>query len=166
MSTRPNTNPGSSTVRRSAKPQSIDVEARPGDVVTIHYTSQNRDGGVFETSQNRRPLQFVAGKSPVIAGVGDAILGMRPGDRRTIAIPAEQAFGQRDPSLEQAVPRSALPEHLEEGDQLRVIVGEREIDVWVRSVDAETAILDANHPLAGEPLVVDIELITVERPAR
>lgn len=142
------------------------TEVRPGDLVTVHYTSRNRDGGVFETSQNRRPLQFVAGRDGVVEGLGEAVIGMRTGETRHVEIPPERGFGIRNPALEQWVPRAMLPDRLDEGDQLSVTIGDRELDVWVRQVGAEAVIIDANHPLAGEALVVEVQLIATERASR
>ncbi len=152
--------------RASARTPGVLPEARPGDLVTVHYTSRNRDGGVFETSSNRRPLQFVAGRGEVIEGVSRAVIGMRPGETRTVEIPPSLGFGERDPNLEHTVPRAFLPDSAEEGDQLTVGICDRELDVWVKRLTPELAILDGNHPLAGEPLVVELSLVTLDRPPR
>ncbi|MCC7422563.1 MAG: FKBP-type peptidyl-prolyl cis-trans isomerase [Planctomycetaceae bacterium] len=147
-------------------PVSASSEVRPGDLVTIHYTSKNRDGGIFETSQNRRPLRFEAGRDGVVEGLSEAVIGMRPGDCKCVEIAPERGFGLRDASLELTIPRSMLPDRMDEGDQLTVSIGEREVDVWVRQIGSKTAVIDANHPLAGETLFVDVQLVATERPAR
>lgn len=141
-------------------------EVRPGDLVTIHYTSKNRDGGIFETSQNRRPLQFQAGREGIVEGLSEAVIGMRPGDRKCVEVAPERGFGLRDAALEMTIPRSMLPDRMDEGDQLTVSIGDREVDVWVRQIGSKTAVIDANHPLAGETLFIDVQLVATERATR
>ena len=130
-----------------------------GDTVQLHYTSYAADGCVIETSGQREPLEFVAGGAEVIVGVSRAVIGMQVGERRRIAVPPEQAFGYRDPRLQQQAPRLGLLEKIDEGDQLTVTVAGRELDVWVRTTTADEITLDSNHPLAGESLVFEIEVV-------
>ena len=132
-----------------------------GDTVQLHYTSYSADGCVIETSGQREPFEFVAGGPDVIVGVSRAVIGMRVGERRRIAVPPEQAFGYRDPKLQQQSPRIGLLDKVDEGDQLTATVGGRELDVWVRTQAAEDVTLDANHPLAGESLVFEIEVVAL-----
>lgn len=136
--------------------------ARDGDLVRIHYTAMTAEGGVFETSAKRDPLHFIAGSDEVIRGISQAVIGMREGETRKVTIPPEEGFGLRDPSLEQIVPRSVLPEGLNEGDQTTASFGDEELDVWVQRLDRDDAVVDANHPLAGETLVYEIELVNIE----
>ena len=130
-----------------------------GDIVQLHYTSYAADGCVIETSGQREPFEFVAGGPEVIVGVSRAVIGMRVGERRRIAVPPEQAFGIRDSKLQQQAPRLGLLEKVDEGDQLTATVGGRELDVWIRTATAEEITLDANHPLAGESVVFEIEVV-------
>jgi len=133
-----------------------------GDRVQIHYTCRLEDGTVLDSSRDRGPLEFTAGGTEVIPGVDQAVLGMQPGESKTVEVSAEDAYGARTPGLEQRVPRSALPEGVQEGDRLQAKVGEKSIMVWVSELGEESALLDANHPLAGHNLVFDIELVCVE----
>ena len=130
-----------------------------GDTVQLHYTSYAADGCVIETSGQREPLEFVAGGPGVISGVSRAVIGMRVGERRRIAVPPEQAFGYRDHRLQQQTPRLGLLEKIDEGDQLTVTVAGWELDVWVRTTTVDEVTLDGNHPLAGESLVFEIEVV-------
>ena len=131
----------------------------PGDRVQLHYTSFAADGCVIETSGRREPMEFVAGGPEVILGVSRAVIGMRVGERRRIAVPPEQAFGFRDPKLQQLAPRLGVLEKIDEGDQLTAEVNGRELDVWVRNASEDEITLDGNHPLAGESLVFEIEVV-------
>ena len=132
-----------------------------GDTVQLHYTSYAADGCVIETSGQREPLEFIAGSPEVILGVSRAVIGMRVGEKRRIAVPPEQSFGFRDPKLQQHAPRIGVLDKVDEGDQLTAEVCGRELDVWVKSVMTDEVILDGNHPLAGESLVFEIEVVGV-----
>jgi peptidylprolyl isomerase len=133
-----------------------------GDVVHVHYTGRLEDGTVFDSSREREPLEFVAGGGGVIDGVSNAVLGMSEGESKTVTLPPEEAYGERNDALEQEVERNQLPENVREGDQLRAVQGDREIPVWVRKLDESNAVIDANHPLAGKALTFDLELVSIE----
>jgi FKBP-type peptidyl-prolyl cis-trans isomerase 2 len=133
-----------------------------GDRVQIHYTGRLEDGTVFDSSQGRDPLEFTAGGNEVIPGVAKAVLGMQAGESKTVEVSAEDAYGVRTPGLEQRVPRKLLPEKAQVGDRLQAKVREKVILVWVAEIEEESAVIDANHPLAGQSLVFDIELVSVE----
>jgi peptidylprolyl isomerase len=133
-----------------------------GDRVQIHYTGRLEDGTVFDSSQGRNPLEFTAGGNEVIPGVDKAVLGMQPGESKTVVVSAEDAYGARTPGLEQRVPRRILPEKVQVGDRLQAKVGEKAILVWVAELEEEFGVIDANHPLAGQSLVFAIELVAVE----
>jgi FKBP-type peptidyl-prolyl cis-trans isomerase 2 len=132
-----------------------------GDVVRIHYTGRLDDGTVFDDSREREPLEFEAGGDNVIQGVSQGVIGMEEGETKKVTVPPKEGYGDRIPSLEQTVSRSDLPEGVEEGMQLRAVQGDREIPVWVRKLDEENAVIDANHPLAGKTLEFDLELVSV-----
>lgn len=132
-----------------------------GDLVRIHYTGRFEDGKVFDTSTQRSPLKFVAGGPQVIPGVSNAVVGMEEGQKKTVKLPPEEGYGQRNPALEQTIARKQLPEEVNVGDQLRAVQGDQEIPVWIRELNDETALIDANHPLAGQTLVFDLEVVSV-----
>lgn len=134
---------------------------RHGDTVQLHYTTFAADGCVIETSGQRDPLSFVVGSLEIIQGINRAVVGMRCGERRRIAVSPEQAFGFRDVRLLQSTPRLGLLEKVDEGDQLTASLQGTELDIWVRSMTQDEIVLDANHPLAGESLVYEIEIVDV-----
>ncbi|VAX38125.1 FKBP-type peptidyl-prolyl cis-trans isomerase SlyD [hydrothermal vent metagenome] len=136
-------------------------KVQENNTVSIHYTAKTAEGGVFETSAKRDPLQFIAGGNSVIAGVSQAVIGMDVGDKKTVSISPEEGFGLRDPSLEQTIPRSFLPEGISEGDQTTATFDDHELDVWVQKLEGDEVVVDANHPLAGESLVYEIELVAI-----
>lgn len=131
-----------------------------GDRVRIHYTARFADGSVFASSRESGPLDFVAGGSEVIEGVSLAVLGMQVGHTKVVDVPPERGFGLRDDELEQRVALAELPEPVQVGDQLDVRSGERTLRVWVREVVAGEAVFDGNHPLAGQHLIYEIELVS------
>ncbi len=136
-------------------------EVKLGDRVNIHYTGQLEDGTVFDSSQDRDPLEFVAGEDEVIAGVSNAVLGMKPGESKNVELEPEEGYGARQEGLEQRVERTMLPDEAKVGDPLQATVGDHNIVVWVMEISDNHAVLDANHPLAGHRLLFDIELVSV-----
>lgn len=130
-----------------------------GDCIEIHYTTNSLEGGVVESSSRRDPLRFTVGSDEVLAGLSRGVLGMRVGETKRISIPSEQAFGRRCDDLIQTVPRTLVPETVAVGDQLSVSIDGTILDVWVQKVTEQNVTLDANHPLAGESLVVDVEVL-------
>lgn len=137
-------------------------EVREGDRVKIHYTGRLPDGRVFDSSEGRDPLEFTAGGREVIPGVSEAVVGMKEGEAKTVTVPPEKGYGSHDDRLVQSVPKSSLPEGADVGDQLRATGGGKEFTVWVREIQDEQVKLDANHPLAGETLEFELQLVEVQ----
>lgn len=132
-----------------------------GDTVQLHYTTYAADGCVIETTGHRDPLEFCVGSTDIIAGINRAVIGMHLGERRRIAVAPEHAFGFRDSRLLQVTPRVGMLEKVDEGDQLVADVNGTELDIWVRTISGDGITLDANHPLAGESLVYEIEIVNI-----
>jgi len=104
------------------------------------------------------------GAGRVIPGFEEALTRMEPGEERTVTIPAEQAYGARRPDLMVAVNRTEFPEHIEPsvGQQLQVRQDDGQVAVvTIAEVSDEQVTIDANHPLAGEDLTFDLELVEV-----
>jgi peptidylprolyl isomerase len=139
-------------------------QVNQGDTVRVHYTGKLDNGEVFDSSQGRGPLEFTVGESHVIAGFEAAVVGMQPGESKTAEIPATQAYGAHDEELLIVMSREKLPEDLdlEVGDRLQVRRTDgRIVPVTVTEISESDVTLDANHPLAGETLIFDIELIEI-----
>jgi peptidylprolyl isomerase len=138
--------------------------ARSGDTVRVHYTGRLDDGSVFDSSEGRAPLEFRLGGGQVIPGFENAITGMRPGEERTVTIPAEEAYGPRREELVLVVNRSELPEELQQpevGQQLQMSQEGESFIVTISDVRVEDVVLDANHPLAGEDLTFELQLVDI-----
>ena len=138
--------------------------AKSGDTVRIHYTGTLDDGTEFDSSAGREPLEFTLGSGQVIAGFDEAVTGMTVGDKKSVRMEADQAYGERHEELVQEVPLSALPDDIkpEEGMALQSQSPEGHImNLVVTNVADESITLDANHPLAGQALSFDIELVSI-----
>ena len=135
-----------------------------GDVVKVHYTGTLNDGTVFDSSREREPLEFTLGEGQVIAGFEQAVLGLGVGEEVTVHIPAEQAYGAHHEELTAVLPRAdVLPDlPLTPGIRLQMRTEEGSpVLMTVTSVNEQTITLDANHPLAGQPLNFEIELVEI-----
>lgn len=142
-------------------------KAQDGDTVTITFQGVLDDGSVFDASDESDPLVFVVGENEVLPGLEIAVLGMVVGDQKTVTIPPEQGYGVRQPRLVEEVDINALPNDLElyVGGQLEVTAEDGTIfQLLIVKKDTETVTLDANHPLAGRPLTLQIEVVSIDRP--
>jgi peptidylprolyl isomerase len=139
-------------------------QAKSGDTVKIHYTGTLDDGTQFDTSAGRDPLEFELGGGQVIPGFDTAVEGMAVGESKNVRIEPDQAYGERHDQLVQQVPRSALPDDLEPevgmGLQSQSPDGQVMM-LMVTEVGDENIMVDANHPLAGQALNFDIELVEI-----
>lgn len=135
-----------------------------GDRVKVHYTGKYEDGTVFDSSLNRDPLDVEIGSAQVIEGFEDALVGMKKGEKKTIAIPPEKGYGDYNPSLLIEIPDSDIPGDFapEVGMKLRMRDNKGQAFIVVVTEIGEDSIkLDANHPLAGKVLVFDLELVSI-----
>jgi peptidylprolyl isomerase len=137
-------------------------EAQKNDTVQIHYTGKLNDGTVFDSSRDGDPLQFTLGANQVIPGFENAVVGMEVGDSKTVEIPVDQAYGERREDLVLEVTLDQFPAAPEIGQrfELRTQSGQA-IPATVAAVNDSHATLDANHPLAGQPLTFDLELVAI-----
>jgi len=139
-------------------------QAKSGDTVKVHYTGKLEDGSVFDTSDTSTPLEFTIGSGQIIPGFEEAVIGMQPGEKKTITIPSDQAYGPYYQEMLQTVDRTTIPQNieLEPGMQLRVVGADNQaFVVTVVEVNENSVTLDANHPLAGEDLTFDVELVDI-----
>lgn len=139
-------------------------QVQSGDTVRVHYHGRLTDGTTFDSSEGRDPLEFEVGSGMVIAGFDNGVIGMIIGDKRTVNIAVEEAYGPKNPEMVIEFPREQVPEGmpLEKGMRLNLNNSEGQVvPVVITDVLDETILLDANHPLAGEDLVFDIELVEI-----
>ena len=139
-------------------------QAKPGDTVRMHYTGSLADGTEFDSSAGRDPLEFQLGSGQIIPGLDAGVTGMEVGDTKTVVIEPSDAYGDRDPARVQAVPREQIPDHIpvEPGTQLQMQTPDGQtMPVMVAEADQSQVTLDANHPLAGQQLTFDVELVEI-----
>ena len=140
------------------------AQAGPGDTVVFHYTGSLTDGTVFDSSSGREPLRVTLGSGQVIRGVDDALVGMTPGEEKSVTLDADEAYGPRRPELLHEVERAAIPPEVDVavGKQLegRDTGGQR-LRLTVIDVADDKVTLDANHPLAGQDLTFDLQLVEI-----
>jgi FKBP-type peptidyl-prolyl cis-trans isomerase 2 len=142
------------------------MNAKKGDTVKIHYTGKMEDDTVFDSSENREPLQFTIGEGKIIPGVEQAVLGMAPGESKIVKVTSKQAYGPHRSDLVVELERKEFPKHivLAEGKILRFKQPDGSLrDVKIKKITQDMVILDANHPLAGENLVFDILLLEISK---
>jgi FKBP-type peptidyl-prolyl cis-trans isomerase 2 len=140
------------------------AQARTGDHVKLNYTGKLDDGTVFTTSAQADPLEFTLGNGTMLQAIEEAVEGMKMGETKTVYVPADEAFGPWREELVQEIPKDSLPEEIDLEIGERVWVDQPGTDpvmVSVMDVSDSTVTLDANHPLAGENLVFDLELVDV-----
>jgi peptidylprolyl isomerase len=138
-------------------------QAKPGDTVRIHYTGKLEDGSIFDSSEGSAPLEFTLGEGHVIPGFETAVLGMTPGDEKQVTIPADDAYGQPREELTVAVQRSQFPDdaELQPGQQFQMSNAGQTFIFRVVEVSEASVVVDGNHPLAGEDLTFDLQLVEI-----
>ncbi len=136
-----------------------------GDTVKVHYHGKLTDGTTFDSSEGRQPLEFEVGSGRVIKGFDDGVKEMSVGEKKTVSIPADDAYGQKQeemiiPFERKNFPPDINPEigmtlnmHSEDGNELPVVITD---------ISDDTITLDANHPLAGQDLIFDIEVVDIK----
>jgi peptidylprolyl isomerase len=140
------------------------AQVKHGDVVKVHYTGKLVNGDQFDSSEGREPLEFTVGAGQMIKGFDAAMPGMEVGDKKTVNIPAADAYGEKDPTAIIEFPKENVPADmkLEQGMQLTLSNQEGQpFPVVVTEIKEDIIVLDANHFLAGQELVFDIELVEI-----
>jgi peptidylprolyl isomerase len=140
-------------------------QVKSGDTVKVHYHGKLTDGTTFDSSEGREPLEFEVGSGSVIAGFDTGVTGMQVGEKKTVNIPVDEAYGQKQEDLLMEFPLDRFPSDMqpEVGMQLNMSNGEgQNFPVVIQEVREDSVVLDANHPLAGEDLTFDLELVEIK----
>lgn len=140
------------------------AQVKKGDKIKVHYHGKLTNGETFDSSEGREPLEFEVGSGMVIPGFDNGVTGMTVGEKKTVNIPYDEAYGPKNPGMVIEMPKDRFPKDMEieigmplgmsdqQGQQYEVTVVEMKDDV---------VMLDANHRLAGEDLVFDLELVEI-----
>ncbi len=139
-------------------------QVKNGDTVRVHYHGKLTDGSTFDSSEGRDPLEFTVGNGQVIKGFDDALVNMQPGDKKTVNIPVDQAYGHRNDDMIMEYPKAEFPADMNPQVGMELHMSDNMGNVFpvvVTAVEEETVLLDANHPLAGQDLTFDIELVSI-----
>jgi FKBP-type peptidyl-prolyl cis-trans isomerase 2 len=139
-------------------------QAKSGDTVRVHYHGKLTDGSTFDSSEGRDPLEFTVGAGQVIKGFDDAMVDMGIGEKKTVNIPVDQAYGQRNDDMMMEYPISEFPADMKPEIGMELHMSDNQDNVFpvvIAEVKEEAVVLDANHPLAGKDLIFEIELVSI-----
>ena len=144
------------------------TQIQPGSRVCLHLALKLADGTVAESTFQGEPLECVIGDGTLVYGLELALYGMRPGQRQTLTLHPDQAYGARDPEAVGWLPRAQFPADMPlQPGTLVGFVGPQgeEVAALVLAVEAERVQIDFNHPLAGKPIIFESEILSVEPPS-
>jgi FKBP-type peptidyl-prolyl cis-trans isomerase 2 len=140
------------------------AQVKTGDKVKVHYHGKLTSGETFDSSAELEPLEFEVGSGMMIKGFDDGVTGMTVGEKKTINIPFEEAYGPRNPDMVIEMPKDRFPGDMEL--EVGMPLGMRDqqgqqFQVTIIEIKEDVVMLDANHPLAGLDLVFDLELVEI-----
>lgn len=142
-------------------------KATKGDKVKVNYTGTLEDGSIFDSSEDREPLEFTMGEGQLIPGFENAVEGMAEGESTTVDIPTDEAYGERRDDLSIEIGRSELPVDVDPEVGMKLQMKQKQKDevipVTITDVSEEQITIDANHPLAGEDLTFEINVVNVSK---
>jgi peptidylprolyl isomerase len=140
-------------------------QVKKGDKVKVHYHGRLTNGETFDKSEGRDPLEFEVGSGMVIKGFDDGVTGMAVGEKKTINIPFLEAYGPKNPDMLIEMPKDRFPKdmEIEVGMPLGMSDGQgQQFQVVITEIKDDVVMLDANHPLAGQDLIFDLELVAID----
>ncbi len=140
-------------------------QVKQNDTVKVHYTGKLADGQVFDSSLEREPIEFTMGQGQLIPGFEKGLLDMKVNEKKTINIPAEEAYGSPREELIQEVEKSRLPEEIKPEPGMGLVSKSpdgKEVNLVVKEVKEESIVVDGNHPLAGKDLIFDLEVVEIK----
>lgn len=140
------------------------TKAKTGDSIKVHYTGTFDDGTLFETSVGGAAIEFTLGSGEVIPGFEKGVEGMAVGDKRSIRIPAAEAYGEYYPEYVQEFDRNQITtdRELEVGMEIKATTPEgHTFAVFVTAINGDRITIDGNHPMAGKDLNFELELVDI-----
>ncbi|TXH22441.1 MAG: peptidylprolyl isomerase [Chitinophagaceae bacterium] len=140
------------------------AQVKSGDKIKVHYHGKLTTGETFDSSEGREPLEFEVGSGMVIPGFDAGVTGMVIGEKKTITIPVDEAYGPANPSMVIEMPKDRFPADMELAVGMPLVMSDhqgQQFQVVVKDIKEEAVTLDANHPLAGQDLIFDLELVEI-----
>jgi len=139
-------------------------KVKDNDTVKVHYTGKLKNGEIFDSSLEREPIKVTLGQQSLIPGFENGLLNMELNEKKTVVIPMEDAYGDIKKELFQKVPKEELPEDLKPEIGMGLLAkgpdgSERQIKIV--DVKKDAIIIDANHPLAGQELTFELEIVEI-----
>lgn len=139
-------------------------QVKQGDKIKVHYHGKLTSGETFDSSAGREPLEFEVGSGMVIKGFDDGVTGMKVGEKKTINIPAEEAYGPVNPDMLMDFPKERFPADMQMEIGMQLMMSDpsgQQFPVTINEIKEDVIVLDGNHPLAGEELIFDLELVEI-----
>jgi FKBP-type peptidyl-prolyl cis-trans isomerase 2 len=140
------------------------AQVKSGDKVKVHYHGKLNSGETFDSSAGREPLEFEVGSGMVIKGFDEGVTGMAVGEKKTINIPFDEAYGPRNPEMLIEMPKDKFPIDMDIEPGMTLGMSDpqgQQYQVTIVEIKEDVVILDANHPLAGLDLIFDLELVEI-----
>ncbi|MGH2553464.1 MAG: FKBP-type peptidyl-prolyl cis-trans isomerase [Chitinophagaceae bacterium] len=140
------------------------VQVKNGDKIKVHYHGKLTSGETFDSSEGREPLEFEVGSGMVIKGFDNGVTGMNVGEKKTIHIPSQEAYGPRNPDMVIQMSKDKFPKDLQIEVGMPIGLSDpngQQYQVVITEIKEDVVMLDANHPLAGQDLIFDLELVEI-----
>ncbi|MBH11377.1 MAG: peptidylprolyl isomerase [Leeuwenhoekiella sp.] len=135
------------------------------DTVQVHYTGKLTNGQIFDSSVDKQPLEFQLGQGQIIPGFEKGLIDMTVSEKKTITIPEAEAYGEVRKDLFQEVPKADLPQEINPQVGMGLVAKNpdgTERQLRVAEVRNESIVIDANHPLAGQDLIFELEVVDIK----
>lgn len=140
-------------------------QVKENDTVKVHYTGKLTDDTIFDSSLQREPLEITLGQGMLISGFEKGLIDMKVNEKKTINIPKEEAYGDVQKELFQLVPKEHLPQDIQPEVGMGLVSKNQdgsERQLRISEVNDDSIVVDANHPLAGEDLIFELELLEIK----
>lgn len=140
------------------------IQVQEGDTVKIHFTGKLLNDEVFDSSVGRDPLEVKIGQGHVFPILEESLIGMTTGQKKTVTLLPDNAFGEKRQDLIVEVDKSEFPEGIKFSVGLQLQIKAENgftADVSVCDMTEDTVTLDGNHPMAGETLIIEVELVEI-----
>jgi FKBP-type peptidyl-prolyl cis-trans isomerase 2 len=140
------------------------AQVKSGDKIKVHYHGKLTNGETFDSSAGREPLEFEVGSGMVIPGFDDGVTGMAVGEKKTVNIPFTEAYGPKNPEMVIEMPKDRFPADMQVEVGMPLMMSDQQgqqFQVTIVEIKEEAVMLDANHPLAGQDLIFDLELVEI-----